>query len=77
MATQAMTAPAALYQAIRKGPATEAQLRKASKLNQDEFDSVFGQWRQAMWLDVDDSGKEPKYSLNQLGANDLANRYPD
>lgn len=68
---------ASIYQALRKGPQTEAQLRKASKLDADEFDAAFAQWQERMWVLSDDDPKTPKFSLTEQGQIDMRTRYPD
>jgi hypothetical protein len=72
-----MSANAAIYNALRNGPQTEAQLRKASKLDGDEFDNELNTWRSRMWIaEEDGDGKSPKFALTEQGRLDMETRYP-
>jgi hypothetical protein len=67
----------ALYNALRKGPQTEAKLRKASKLEDDEFDAAISDWKLRQWVEADDSAKDTQYRITQLASADMGQRYPD
>lgn len=70
-----MSANQAIYDALRSGPVSEAQLRKATKLGDDEFDAELQSWRDRLWIQSDDSGKTPKLSITEQGTRDMQARY--
>lgn len=66
-----------IYHALRKGPSTAAEVAKRAKIDPEEAEAELENWRNRMWLDVDTSGKEPKFTMTDLAQRDLATRYPD
>lgn len=66
-----------MYQALRKGPSTAAEVAKRSKVDPEEVEAELENWRNRLWVERDDSGKTPKFTLTDLAQRDLAARYPD
>lgn len=66
-----------MYQALRGEPQTVKQLAKKTKLSDEEVEAALADFRGGLWLETDDSGKEPKFSLTQQGRSELSARYPD
>ena len=67
----------AIYQAAREGAVSEAELRKATKLEDEELTAALDDMKQRLWLSSDDSGKTTKYDLTEEGRMSLGSRYPD
>jgi hypothetical protein len=67
----------AIYQAASKGAVSEAELRKATKLEDEELTAALDDMKQRLWLSSDDSGKTTKFSLTEEGRMSLGSRYPD
>lgn len=72
-----MSANAAIYKTLSKGPATEAEIRKGSKLDEGELTAALDDWKARLWVQVDESGKSPKFEMTEEGRLHMANRYPD
>lgn len=65
----------AFYHAVKDGPATEAQIKKSTKLSDEEVAELIENWRLRTWLEMDDEGKERKFSLSEQGRRDMETRY--
>jgi hypothetical protein len=76
MATTTKSTNAAFLQALADGPASAAELRKATKMDDDEFDAYLnGTAKARLWVTEDDSGRTTKYALTDMGRAVLTSRY--
>lgn len=64
-----------VYAALRDGPASAAEIRKRTKMSEEDFDEVLAEWQSRLWIEQDDSGKTPKFSLTDQGRRDMTARY--
>lgn len=65
----------AVYHALKDGPATEAQIRKSTKLSDEEVAEFLQDWHLRTWISRDDEGKDTKYALTDQGRRDMQTRY--
>lgn len=72
-----MSTENAIYQAIRTGANTPSKIAKKMKLTDEEVDAELQEFRSRLWVEVDDSGKEPTFTLTNQGERDMRARYPD
>lgn len=75
--TDTMTPNEALYRTLKDGDATEAELRKALKMDDDEFDEFITHTKSRIWLDTIETSRTTRYALSDYGRMALAPRYPD
>lgn len=77
MATKTSTTPnETLYRTLGDTGATAAELKKALKMDDAEFDQFIAGVKGRVWIEQDDSGKTPRYMLTEYGRNALRSRYP-
>lgn len=65
----------AFWHAVKDGPVTEAEIRKSTKLDDEQVADLIEYFRGRLWLEVDETGKTPKYVVTNQAVNDMTARY--
>lgn len=68
----------AIYRAFgddKESTQTEAQLQKASGLDDEAWADKLAEMKARLWVDVDESGKTPKFALTETGRRTLSGYY--
>lgn len=65
----------ALYRALEGGAVSVSDLRKATGWDDAELSNMIATAKSRLWIEADESGKEPTVSLTEFGRGTLASRY--
>lgn len=76
MNTKTKSPNEAFFKALADGPASAAELKKATKLDDDEFEALLKTAKARLWISEDDSGRTTKYALTEYGQGVATSRYP-